>query len=150
MTQGSGELTREERDFYKEIAKELIKTSIPSLESNAARILTVLTLIATLYAAIVGFWVTSEIKLSPVGSLILAVPEMLLIVSVIFVAQALVPKRLKVNVLSPDLTYESYNDIVKYKSSRIKRSFEILIIALISIFAIMMALTMIRTFFIVS
>ena len=150
MIKEKGELVKEEREFYKILAKELIKTSISRIESNASSILTIVTVIATLYAAIVGFWVTNQITLSSIGSLILAIPEILLIISVTFIAQAIVPIQLKkISILSPDQTYEAYTEIVKYKSSKMKRSFVVLILALVSILAIMLSLTLIRTFFIV-
>ena len=150
MIKEKSELVKEEREFYKILAKELIKTSISRIESNASSILTIVAVIATLYAAIVGFWVTNQMTLSSIGSLILAIPEILLIISVTFIAQAIVPIQLKkISILSPDQTYEAYTEIVKYKSSKMKRSFVVLILALISILAIMLSLTLIRTFFIV-
>ena len=140
-----GELVKEERDFYKSLAKELIKSSISRIESNASSTLSVVTLIATLYAAIVGFWVTSQNALTPIGSVLLAIPEILLILSVGFVASAIIPIQLtKVSILSPNTTYESYSDIVKSKTSKMKWSFGLLILALISMLIVMLSLTLFR------
>jgi len=102
-------------------------------------------LIATLYAAVVGFWVTSQNVPTPIGSAILAIPEILLILSVGFIASAIIPIRLtKVSILSPDITYESYSAIVESKTSRMKWSFGFLILALISMLIVMLSLTLFR------
>jgi len=143
------ELTIEEKEFYKILATELIGTSISRIEDNSSKLLSAITIIATLYAGLVGFWVTTQIELTAVGSFTLAIPEILLIASVTFIFQAVVPIKLKkISILSPDQTYETYSEIVKYKTSRMKRSFVALILALTSILVIMLSLALFGSFFI--
>ncbi|MFC1486600.1 hypothetical protein ACFLRN_02770 [Thermoproteota archaeon] len=138
-------MVKEERDFYSELAKNLIKTSITRIESNASNTLAIVSAIATIYGAIVAFWVTSQNTLTPTGAIILAIPEVLLIVSAIFIAITIVPMSLKqINILSPDLTYETYSNIVKSKASSMKWSFRFLILALFFILIVMLSLTMFR------
>ena len=138
-------LTKEEREFYADLAKNLIKTSISRIESNASNTLAIVSAIATLYGVIVGFWVTSQNIPTRLGAVILAIPEVFLIVSAIFIALTIVPMSLKkVNILSPKLTYETYSDIVKSKASSMKWSFSFLILALISIALVMLSLAMFR------
>lgn len=149
MKNKKSELLKEEREFYKSLAKELIKTSISRIEDNSSKLLNAIGLIATLYAGLVGFWVTSKINLTIIGSLILAFPEILLIISAILCAQAIVPIQLKkINILSPDLTFQTYTEIVKYKSSRLKYSFIALILSLISILVVLVSLTLFKAYFI--
>ena len=138
-------LTKEERDFYADLARTLIKTSISRIESNASHTLAIVSAIATLYGVIVGFWVTSDNAPTLSGALVLAIPEVLLIVSTIFIALAIVPMSLKkVNILSPDLTYQTYSEIVKSKSSYMKWSFIFLILALVFILIVMLSLSIYR------
>jgi hypothetical protein len=139
------ELTPEERAFYKTLAEEMIKSSISRIESNASTTLTIVTVLATLYAAIVGFWVTSQNVLTLIGSILLAIPEILLIMSVMFIARVIVPMELtNVSILSPGKTYEAYTSIVKSKASRMKWCFIFLILALVFILIAVLALSMYR------
>ena len=138
-------LTKEERDFYADLARTLIKTSISRIESNASNTLAIVSAIATFYGLIVGFWITSQNIPTPLGALILAIPAALLIGSAIFIALTIVPMSLKkVNILSPDLTYQTYSEIVKSKSSYMKWSFIFLILALVFILIVMLSLSIYR------
>jgi hypothetical protein len=142
------EMPKESRTLYIELAKELIKSSISRIEENASRTLSLVTLIATLYAAIVGFWVTTQNALTPVGSVLMAIPEMLLILSVVFLARVLIPTSLKpISPLSPELTYETHSDLVESKTVNMKRSFALLILALVFILVVMLSLSMFRDVF---
>lgn len=138
-------LTTEEREFYAELAKNLIKTSISRIESNASNTLAIVSAIATLYGAIVAFWVTSQNLPTPSGAIIFALPEVFLIISAVFIAKTIIPMSLiKVNILSPGLTYESYSKVVKSKTTSMKWSFMFLILALIFIAIVMLSLAMFR------
>ena len=48
------------KGFGEEKAKTLIKNSITRIESNASSALAIVSAIATVYGAIVGFWVTDR------------------------------------------------------------------------------------------
>jgi len=123
----------------------MIKSSISRIESNASTTLTIVTALATLYAAIVGFWVTSQNAPTLVGSVLLAIPEILLIISVMLIARVIVPMELtNVSILSPGKTFETYTNMVKSKASRMKWCFVFLILALIFILIAVLALSMYR------
>jgi ABC-type dipeptide/oligopeptide/nickel transport system permease subunit len=133
------------QDFYKELAEGLIKSSIERIETNAQRSLTLLTLIATLYAATAGFWVTKDNPATPIGAVLLAIPELLLILSVMFVARVVMPVDLKlVSPLCPSLTHDTHQEIVEDKTKNMKHSFELLILALVAILVVMLLLSLFR------
>lgn len=139
------EMPTEEKDFYKTLAGEMIKASISRIESNASSTLTIASAIATIYGAILGFWVTSQNTLTPTGSVVIAIPEILLIFSVISTAMAIVPMGLtQVSVCSPDLTRDAYQKIVKSKTLRMKVSFILLVAALTFILIVVLALSAYR------
>ena len=132
----------EEKEFYKTLAGEMIKASISRIESNASNTLTIASAIATIYGAIVGFWVTSQNALTPTGSVVIAIPEILSIFSVVSTAMAIVPMGLtQVSICSPDLTRDAYQDIMQSKTLRMKVSFVLLIAALTSILIVVLALS---------
>jgi hypothetical protein len=136
------ELPTEERNFYSGLAAELIKSSIARIEGNSSNTLSIVTLIGTLYGAIVSFFVvTSQNVLTPFGAILLAIPEILLIGSALFIALTIVPMNLKrVSILSPGLTYQTYSSIVESKSRKMKISFGLLIAALVVILIVMLFL----------
>ena len=136
------EMPEEAQELYITLAKELIKSSVSRIEENASRALSLVTLIATLYGGIIGFWVTTQNTLTPTGSILLAIPEILLIFSVFFLARILMPISLKqVSIFSAELTYETHSDLVEFKTENMKRSFILLILALIFILIAMLSLS---------
>jgi len=142
MSETEAEMPENEQKFYTTLAQELIKSSITRIETNSAASLPIVSLLGTLYGAIVGFFVvTSQYIPTVIGGVLLATPEILLIVSAFFIARTIMPLELQqISISSPDSTYEAYSSIVTEKSNYMKWCFVFLILALVFILIVMLSL----------
>lgn len=123
-----------EEIFWLEFDKELKKGSITKVEDAAKQLITVTSIVQTIYFAAVSFSETKKVLglIPPPVNIwfifLLFFPLILWAASLYHSINAFMPKTYLMNEISPDMIEETYMEILKYKSGTLNHAYRLLCI----------------------